>query len=240
MEAMTITHRVASYECSADSLMKPESFMHLCQEIAETHASRADFGYEWGQRNNLIWVELQGDFQFFRRPSWKEEVQLTTNTGRASALQARRYVRMTDAEGNVLAQADLMWALIDVTTRRLTPLKRTSLVLPDECPALITEAMPAADESVTPLTAETEYTTTRRDIDFNAHINNSAYLIWTMDTLPEEWMQGKAPARVRIAFKHESVAGEHLYLRHSMSGNRSTHTVTDGEQVRALIDILWA
>ena len=41
MEDLSLTHTITSYECSADHLMKPEFFMHLCQEMArsEEHTS---------------------------------------------------------------------------------------------------------------------------------------------------------------------------------------------------------
>ena len=109
MDDLSLTHTITSYECSADHLMKPEFFMHLCQEMAEEHADLNNLGYGWAVENHKIWVETRGNYEFFRRPAWKEEITLRTNTGQASALQARRFVEMTDKEGNVLARADLLW-----------------------------------------------------------------------------------------------------------------------------------
>ena len=39
MQDINLQHCVTSYECGADHLLKPASFMHFCQEVAETHAS---------------------------------------------------------------------------------------------------------------------------------------------------------------------------------------------------------
>ena len=108
MNDFTLTHTITSYECSADHLMKPEFFLHLCQEMAEEHADLHDMGFDWAVRNHKIWVETQGNYELFRRPEWKETITLRTNTGQASPLQARRFVEMTDKDGNVLARADLM------------------------------------------------------------------------------------------------------------------------------------
>lgn len=240
MEDFTLTHKITSYECGADLLLKPECFLHMCQEMAESHAGTLDFGYDWAIRSGIIWVELSGDFEFIRRPRWKETVTLRTNTGRASALQAHRFVEMTDAEGNVLAKADLYWALIDINTRRLVPLKRTSLNLDELSESIISDSMPDMPTDAPNQTASASLTSSRRDIDFNGHINNSAYLIWALDTLPADIHPKGSPARIRIAFKHESHANQEISITHTVKGKRSAHNISCGDETRALVDILWA
>lgn len=34
-----------------------------------------------------------------------------------------------------------------------------------------------------------EWTAERRDTDFNRHINNAAYLVWALDSLPDSWLK---------------------------------------------------
>ncbi len=238
MEDYVQSHKITSYECSNDLLMKPECFMHMCQEMAESHAGSLDFGYDWAIRSGIIWVEISGDFELIRRPRWKEVVTLRSNTGKASALQARRFVEMTDAEGNVLAKADLHWVLIDVETRRPVPLKRTNLQLDVPCDAIISSPMPNMPEGGESATAS--LVSPRRDIDFNGHINNSAYLIWALDTLPAALTPAGAPARIHIAFKRESHANEPIDIEHKVAGNRSTHLLASRGETRAIVDILWS
>lgn len=239
MNDLTVSHTITSYECTADHLMKPECFMLLCQEMAETHAELNGLGYDWSVSNHMLWVEVQGTFEFVRRPQWKEVVNLRTNTGKASALQARRFVEMTDESGAVIARADLLWVLIDITSRRPIPLKRAGLEMADDCPA-ITAPFPKAENADVPAAAESTFTALRRDVDFNGHINNSAYLIWTLDTLPAELTPGKAPARVNIQFKHETFCGQQMTAEHRCEG-RFTRTRLSGEgTLRAEVGIEWA
>ncbi|MBQ1960143.1 MAG: hypothetical protein II349_01305 [Akkermansia sp.] len=240
MEDFTLKHKITSYECNDSLRLKPECFLHLCQEMAESHASTLDFGYDWAIRSGIIWVELSGDFEFIRLPRWKETVTLRTNTGKASPLQAHRFVEMTDAEGQVLAKADLYWALIDINTRRLVPLKRTSLNLDVPSEAIIAGSMPDMPADAPEQTCEASLLSSRRDIDFNGHINNSAYLIWALDTLPSDITPPGEPVRMRIAFKHESHANQQITITHTVKGNRSSHNLSCGDETRALIDILWA
>lgn len=237
MNDLNITHAVTSYECGADHLLKPASFMHFCQEAAETHASGNNLGYEWSISNGMIWVEVQGDFEFVRRPSWKEVVRLRSNTGKASALQARRFVEMSDLEGNVIARADLMWVLIDVNSRRPIPLKRAMAQMPDECPAIISTPLEVAKEFTA--TASVEMIAPRRDVDFNGHINNGSYLIWALETLPENLQPGPAPRRIRINFKRETFAGAPISIEHRLAGLQTQHSIVSDSELRAEIIIDW-
>lgn len=239
MDDLSLKHSITSYECSADHLMKPEFFMHLCQEMAEEHADLNNLGYGWAVENHKIWVETRGNYEFFRRPAWKEEITLRTNTGQASPLQARRFVEMTDKEGNVLARADLLWVLIDITTRRPFPLKRANTPIQHlECPP-ITEELVCPEWSESPA-ACVAHTASRRDIDFNGHINNSAYLVWALDTLPDALTPEGSPTRIHLAFRKECMLNAEVEIQHYRSGNYTHHVINSTEGVRAEVDILWA
>lgn len=237
MNDLSLPHVITSYECGADLLLKPEYFLLFCQEMAESHASLNNMGYDWVFDRHMVWVEVQGEFEFIRRPRWKEQVTLRTNTGKASALQARRFVEMADAEGNVIARADLMWVLIDIDSRRPMPLKRAELDIAQDCPPTIADPLPAFPEEQADARGESYLIASRRDVDFNGHINNSAYLTWVLDSLADA--PGKTPRRIRINYKHESHAGDALSISHRVAGSLSRHTVASGGETRAEILLDW-
>ena len=238
MDDLSLSHKITSYECGADLLLKPECFLLFCQEMAESHASINGFGYDQALAHNMIWVEVQGDFEFLRRPRWKEVVTLRTNTGKASALQARRFVEMSDAEGQVIARADLMWVLIDINSRRPMPLKRAEVDIMTDCPPTITEPLSAFPDDQAVLKGTSYLVTSRRDIDFNGHINNSAYLTWALDSLPEA--PGSSPRRIRIRYKHESQAGEAMSISHHTAGQLTRHIISGANTPRAELLLDWA
>ena len=243
MDDLILTHKITSYECGADLMLKPECFLLFCQEMAESHASMNDMGYDWVYERGMIWVEVQGKFEFVRRPRWKEEVTLRTNTGKASALQARRFVEMTDAEGQVIARADLMWVLIDINTRRPMPLKRAQMAqldLVQECPAIITEPLSAFPADGAEQLGCACLVASRRDVDFNGHINNSAYLTWALDSLPATPEGASSPRRIRINYKRESHAGEAMSIEHRRAGGLTHHRVVGGGELRAELLLDWS
>lgn len=218
-------------------MLKPECFLLFCQEMAESHASQHDMGYDWVLKRNMIWVEVQGEFEIVRRPRWKEVVTLRTNTGKATALQARRFVEMKDEAGELIARADLMWVLIDIKSRRPMPLKRAELDIEQACPPTITEPMPAFPAEEAESCGTACLVASRRDVDFNGHINNSSYLTWALDTLPKA--PGATPRRICIRYKRESHAGEALAIEHRVAGKLSHHLISGGGDVRADLLLEW-
>ncbi len=238
MQELIITHRVASYECSADHLMKPEWFMLYCQEVAEMHAMSHGFGSDWALAQGVAWVEIVGDFEFFRRPTWKEVISLRTNTGRASALQARRFVEMTAEDGEVLARADLTWVLIDIERRRPVPFKRVQLEEMPDCPCITSPIpeIPALTEGDAGQ-AHT-FTAEERDVDFNGHINNSAYLTWTLGAMGDSRPSTEL-RRIHITFRKECFAGDAMELRTHHTGNITQHRISSGGETRAELQLVW-
>jgi medium-chain acyl-[acyl-carrier-protein] hydrolase len=147
---------------------------------------------------------------------------------------------LQDKEGNILAQADLLWVLIDVNTRRPMPFKKIidRVNIPDACPALIDTELRLAEEFTE--TATVEFCASRRDVDFNGHINNSAYLVWALDTLPADCTPEGSPSRIHLAFRKECMLGAEVEIQHYRSGNFTRHIINSAEGIRAEVDILWS
>lgn len=232
MEDLIQEHIVTSYECGADHVLKPECFMMFCQEMAERHAESNGFGFDWGFSHHVIWVEVQANFEFLRRPRWKERVLLRTNTGAAGPIKARRFVEMTAPDGTVLARADLQWCLMDITSRGPVPPKRVGLDMMEPCPA-ITQPLQKLDWPGDAAFGE-PFPAPRRDIDFNGHINNSAYLIWVLEhdatPLPAE------PFALQLKFKKETQAGETVQIAAAAQENQRRYLV-GADPVRAEVII---
>ena len=79
----------------------------------------------------------------------------------------------------------------------------------------------------------------RRDIDFNGHINNSAYLIWALDTLPAEHTPDGSPVRIHVTFRKECMLGTEVEVQHFRTGNFTRHIINSAEGIRAEVEIEW-
>lgn len=106
-----------------------------------------------------------------------------------------------------------------------------------ECPPTIAEPLPAFPTEGGVELGTAYLVSSRRDVDFNGHINNSAYLTWALDSVPNA--PGSAPSKIRIQYKRESHAGEAMSIRHMAAGQLTRHSITSQGELRADILLSW-
>ena len=79
------------------------------------------------------------------------------------------------------------------------------------------------------------------DIDLNAHVNNSVFLIWALDSVPDEFQRDRLPERLKISFLKEVLPQNIISSQCQLSGDRSIHSLvnkSDGSEC-ARINIDW-
>lgn len=228
---------VRSYESGADGLMKPVTILHWFQEIAEAHASALGFGYDFVMSRGLAWVEVRLDAAISRRPRWKETVELRTWTAQETPLLARRNLEIRDAQGICIITASCLWAVIDVRRRRPVPLNRCIDSFPDT----------PCEETVAPVSMDTsgllpkirEWTAERRDTDFNRHINNGAYLVWALESLPSPWEEKHELTGIHLHFRKETRAGDSMKSLLFLRDTLTSHHLMQGDELRAEAVLEW-
>lgn len=228
---------VRSYESGADGLMKPETILHWFQEIAEAHASALGFGYDFMMSRGVAWVEVRLDAALLRRPKWKETVELRTWTAQETPLLARRNLEVRDAQGACIITASCLWALIDVRRRRPVPLNKHIDSFPDT-PCKETAAPFSPDMSEL-LPKIREWTAERRDTDFNRHINNAAYLVWSLESLADSWEGKHELTGMHLHFKKETHAGEPMKSLLFQRESVTCHHLMQGDELRAEVVLEW-
>ena len=84
-----------------------------------------------------------------------------------------------------------------------------------------------------------EWTAERRDIDSNRHINNAAYLVWALESLPEAWQEEHALIGIHLHFRKESHAGEQMKSLLFRQENLTCHHIMQGDELRAEAVLEW-
>ncbi len=231
-------HAVRTYECGVNKRLKPECILHWFQEVAESHAEQLGFGYHFVMEKQLAWVETRLDVAIHRMPTWNSEVNIKTWTAPESALLARRNMDVSDSDGQPLLTSTALWVMIDIERRRPVPLKKNIPQWPDTpCP----ESVSPASVDITGLTPLVRsWTAERRDMDFNRHINNSAYLIWAFEALPDEWLNEHSLTALHVAFKKETHAGDQLLSKSYLTDHATVHHICRGEELICEVTLEWA
>lgn len=228
---------VHTYESGPDGLLKPEVLLHWFQEIAQEHASILGFGYDFVISRGLAWVEVHLDATILRFPHWKEKVKLLTTTNQETPLLARRNLEIQDEQGNVLILASCLWALIDIRRKRPVPLNKYITSFPNTiCKKLVS---PVSTNTSGIIPSIREWTAERRDTDFNHHINNAAYLVWALESLPSSWQENHVLTGIHLHFKKETHAGDHMKSLFFNHDNFTVHHLLCEDEIRAEVILNW-
>jgi acyl-ACP thioesterase len=148
-------------------------------------------------------------------------VRVTTWMQTEGRVGARRDWELTNAQtGELLGCATSSWVMFNYRTRRLGR-------MPDDARAAYQQLMPdppkhVIDPSETrlrlPELAEsaslTTHTASPNYMDMNNHLNNTAYLTWILDSIPDDVLSQRVLAQYEVEYKAEGVGGVHSSPEH--------------------------
>jgi acyl-ACP thioesterase len=204
---------VHSYEVDAEGLLAPRALFAFLQEAAGGDAARAGYTMERLAEDGLVWVIQWMRVEVDRYPGRGETVTVTTWARPFGRALAFREFDVVDGSGDRVAAGTSRWAVIDLGTRRLVRLPdfvRRSPV-PDRPFALDRE--PAALEPAEPSEVERRFEVRRGDLDTVRHVNNTRYVEWALETVPDEVLESHRPSAFEIAFRREALYGDVVVAR---------------------------
>jgi acyl-ACP thioesterase len=150
-------------------------------------------------------------------PGWKSELTVATWPSGLGRLVCLRDYQVADRAGRVLARARSWWLVMDMASRKVVR-------VPDAIVAAIPASPPAPREQsplagLPPLHGDTDATARiafpvrRSDLDVNRHVNNTRYIAWAVEAVPEPVRLACRPSCLDISFKAETGYGDTVLSR---------------------------
>lgn len=180
----------------------------LLQEAATEHAALLGVAVEALIGSGVAWVLSRLSLRVARWPVVDDEVVVATWPEAANRLVTERRFEIADSRGSILGAASTLWLVLDLERRR-----------PVRMPAAVVEALarhdlgdrPAhAGELAGPDATDTEavFSVRRSDLDRAGHVNNTSYVEWAMEAVPDELWSSHDLASLEIAYLAECRRGQ--------------------------------
>ena len=184
--------------------VRADAIALMLQESAANHVDTWGMSIPDLNREGRTWVLSRLAIEFGGRPGWKDELRVETwSRGYRGAIATRDYsVRCPD--GSEAARATSVWFVIDLATRRPVRLAEYEGRSAHD-PARASGAFePGKIDPPARPCASRRLAVRAADLDLNGHVNNTRYLEWLYESVPEAVLASRRLSRVEIHFLAET------------------------------------
>lgn len=201
-----------SFDVDAEGKAHLTVLLNFLQEAARDHAALLHVSIFDLLRRGLTWVISRYHIRVPRYPSMGDAIEVTTWPSGKKGVFAMRDFEARDGAGRVLLEATSSWLVI--TTDQKQPVKMDTVFLDEH----ILEKRAVRDDFdrlAGPQRAdfEADFRVRQRDLDFNRHVNNVAYINWAVEGMPEDVLRDKRPSEIEIVYKAETLYGDEVLTR---------------------------
>ena len=184
----SLNYKVTTSTCDSDGTLKLYSALQMMQDCSEMWIDSEQGVKDYFEKENMAQLLASRQVEVIRRPSFKEELTVTTSVYGMKSMFGFRNTFIYDAEGLPCYRTWSMGAFVDKGTGKLKKVddqtistmllepklnmnyKDRRIILPKEGGTVLT---PVAVQ--------------RADIDYNKHVNNANYIRMAMELLPERF-----------------------------------------------------
>ncbi len=217
------------------------AILEYFENIAGRHADTLGDGVNDIPRTHSAWILLDWKVKVLHRPSYGQELAVTTWSHSIERCFGNRYFTLEDSSERMCAAASSKWVLMNTEKWSIIRVDDETAQKYDSEPNRTIPIDPTLEKLKPPAgySSAVEYTVQRRDIDLFGHVHNTNYLDLAYEALPEEVYRQRPFDSFRITYKKEIRPGDRLLLKYAFAEGRHTVAVTsgDGEVLHSIIEL---
>lgn len=209
--------RVRYYELGPDVAVPLHTLCDYFQDAAGIDAHTLAFGSEdLASISGTTWVlnRMQLAPLMPAKASGGSTFTVHTWHSFSEKLTARREFHITNEKGETVLKGATWWLLMDIKTRRLSRIPQSLIDMNPPAPEfVVAENNPKLPNyaGVQPL-ATLPIIVRDEDIDSNAHVNNTHFTAWALESAPREATAGRSLKELVITFKNECFSKDKLAI----------------------------
>lgn len=178
---------ISYYSTDTRLLLTQNNLAVLFQDLAIRHSDSLGYTLHYLGEEQKGWAITNWHIQIHRFPQYGEKVIMETWSSSCRRMQAERSYHMTDGAGNIIVKATSRWIYMDLKRRRPTVIPKS---MEEDYYSGLEAAienekykLPTGEEEN--LVLEVGFGVRRSETDSNRHTNNTQYIAWAMDMVPD-------------------------------------------------------
>lgn len=233
---------IEPYFCDFHGEATPSMLMYFLLHTATRHAEERGFGYSSMLSQNRAWVLSKVRMKLLERARSNDRIEVSTWVEDFGRLSCKRHWAIRNEEGELLLIASSIWAVIDLSTRRLSTL--SDLDSPYRKTLRETIDIPSPSRLVWnkngAIVATRRVEVCYNDVDINGHLNSVRLLEYLLDVFEQSQYQQKQVVSIELNYHMEGYFGDKLeVLRHAIDENQDSLAVVRSEDMLCVSKIEW-
>ncbi len=196
---------IRTFEIDHEQCATIPSLIRLMHEAAMQHVIRLKLSVWDLEKQGISWVLLRQRLDIDRMPRLGERISVITYPSGFDRFFTYRDFRVFDSAQREIARASSTWVLMDMATRKVRRLPDFILALEHHVP--VSElCLPHPEKRIHSLNnpdRSLDYQVQYFDLDFNQHLNNTLYLKWMLESLPDEVFMERRCREVHLEYRAE-------------------------------------
>ncbi|MBU5426336.1 hypothetical protein KQI41_07900 [Tissierella pigra] len=194
------------YESDKNGRLRQVSLLEYLGETSGEHTDYLGFNSEDIKELNCAWMLNRWKVKVLRYPKVKEKIIIETWTSKMDRFYANREFKIYDEENNEIGRASTVWIFIDMNKKK-----------PVRIPTILFEKVNLVEEinfedfydfkKTIDIKDTLDFHVRKSDIDYNNHVNNTKYLSWVLETIPEDIYENCQLSEFELLYKKEAVYG---------------------------------
>jgi len=205
--------RVRSYETDPLGRLQVPILCKLLQEVAVAHASILGVSVETMAERGTAWVLSRLHLTLARWPRGDEEILIETWPEAMNRLLVERQFAIFDSNEAQIGAVSTLWCVLDLARRRPVRLPQEVWGRMDEFEIGGNPVRAGELTAPDPADRELAFTVRRSDLDLAEHVNNTSYVEWAIEAVPEETWSTAELAELEIQFVSECHQGQTVVSR---------------------------
>ena len=226
-----------------DLYLGNRAILEYLENVACHHADSIGCGTA-SEGNTTAWLLLDWKVQVLQRPTYGQELTVTTWSRDMVGCFGFRDYKITDEAGTLCIIATSKWLLVDTQTKAIRKVDKEVMAKYESEPDHF--AFPSSEDEKFEKLRKPEafdhsvtYPVVRRDLDFMGHMHNIYYLDLAYEALPEEVYAKRLIDNFRISYSKEIKPGQVVHCRYALRDGKYTVVLEneDGSLMHAIVEM---
>jgi acyl-ACP thioesterase len=184
------------------------TIINILSDIGTKHSEELGSGMQELMKENMSWVFYNYHVKMFRSPMYGEVLKVKTEPVGFKKFYALRNYQVKDSHGNVIISANAIFLLINLEKRRMMRIPKEQYHIYGAEEDMKGEFKLPRIEELKEFKYSDSFKVRYSDIDSNQHVNNTKYIDWAIETLPEEIVDNYYLDEIKVTFQKECKYGD--------------------------------